>query len=130
MDNTQVLLFVSGGGTKQRFSASAEELSEGSARVFRFAAEGADFRISFADTVVIRRQGSISYALELNTERPTRTEIITEYGCLAAEVRTLRSEIQEKNGFCYRGEYEMMYNGFVQRHKVEFYVRGKGGQKQ
>ena len=122
MRRTQVLLFAEGGGEKQRISAQAEECAEGDALVFCFSAEGAEFVFRFGKTAVIRRKGGIAYSIELDPNRTTYTEIVTEYGFLSAEVRTLRSEILRKNGFYFKGEYELYYDGYAQRHEVSFFA--------
>ena len=126
MRKTEVLLFVSGEGGRERIEATAEETREGPARVYRFAAGGAEFTLRFAETVIIAREGGIAYRIELNPDKTTYTEIVTEYGFLSAEVKTLRSEIFRKNGFYFRGEYELHYDGYAQRHEVSFFSLGEG----
>ena len=129
MHRTQVLLFAKGGGEEQRISAPAAEWSEGGARVFRFSSGGAEYEFRFGKTAVIRRKGELAYCIELDPNRTTYTEIVTEYGFLSAEVRTLRSEILRKNGFYFKGEYELYYEGYEQRHEVSFFALSEGRAK-
>ena len=126
MGKRKVQLFVHSEDSVQRFAAVADESCEKGGTVFRFQAEGAEFELRFAGTVFICRQGGIAYCLELDPSRTTHTEIVTDYGSLIAEVRTIRSEIYRKKGFCYKGEYEMRYGDFVQRHEVEFFSESDG----
>ena len=126
MQKTEVLLFVRGGDTNERIAAEAAETCEGGARVFRFREGGVEYCLRFAETASISRAGGVAYTLELDPGRATRTQIVTEYGFLSAEVKTLRAEISRKNGFSFRGEYELQFDGYSQRRKVSFYARGGG----
>lgn len=127
---TDVVLFVNGGGVREKIAARAEETRGDSAVAFRFAADGAEYLLRFAETAVIQRTGGITYRIELNPNKTTYTEIVTEYGFLSAEVKTLRAEILRKNGFHFKGEYELHYEGYVQRHQVSFFALGEGGMNQ
>lgn len=126
---TDVVLFVNG-GVREKIAARAEETRADSAVAFRFAADGAEYLLRFAETAVIQRTGGIAYRIELNPNKTTYTEIVTEYGFLSAEVKTLRAEILRKNGFHFKGEYELHYEGYVQRHQVSFFALGEGGMNQ
>lgn len=126
MRKSEVVLFVKGEGTEEKIAAEAEELCEGAARTFRFRADGGEFTLKFGETVTICRTGGIAYRIELDPNRTTTTEIVSEYGFLSAEVKTLRSEIQQKNGFYFKGEYELLLEGYAQRHKVSFFTRESG----
>ena len=127
---TDFFLFVNGGGVREKIAARAEETRADSAVAFRSAADGAEYLLRFAKTAVIQRTGGIAYRIELNPNKTTYTEIVTEYGFLSAEVKTLRAEILRKNGFHFKGEYELHYEGYVQRHQVSFFALGEGGMNQ
>ena len=125
MRKTEIRLFAKGGGAEEKIAAAAEETLEGAEQVFRFSADGAAFAFRFGKTAVIERSGGIAYRIELDPDQTTYTEIVTEYGFLSAEVKTLRSEILRKNGFYFKGEYELHYEGYTQRHEVSFFALGE-----
>ena len=126
MRKTEVHLFVNGGGVRQKIAATAEESTGAAGQVFRFRSDGAAFVFRFAERVVIERSGDIRYRIELDPDKKTYTEIVTEYGFLSAEVNTLRAEIQRKNGFHFKGEYELHFDGYTQRHEVSFFALSHG----
>ena len=122
MGKTEVFLFVNGGGVREKIAAAAEETDEGGVHAFRFCADGAEFSFRFGGTAVIERSGGIAYRIELDPSRTTYTEIVTEYGFLSAGVKTLRSEISRKNGFYFKGEYELLFEGYAQRHELSLFA--------
>lgn len=125
MRKMEIVLFVKGDGPRERIAAEAEETLESGAAVYRFFADGARFTLRFGAHAAIEREGDIAYRVELDPNRTTYTEIVTEYGFLSAEVKTLRSEIHRKNGLKFKGEYEMKVEGVAQRHEVSFYAEEK-----
>ena len=120
MKKTKIYLSVHGGGEEQKFITEGE-VSERSGRTeYRFRADGAQFTITFSENVVIERKGNIAYRIELNETALTQTMICTEFGFLPAEVKTIRSEKSLEHGLEYKGEYEMRFEEFSQRHTVKF----------
>lgn len=126
MNRVKIYLCVQGGGEEQKFITEGEVSERNGRTEYHFRADGAQFSISFSEYVVIERKGDISYRIELNETARTRTMIGTGFGFLSAEVKTIRSEISRERGLEYKGEYEMRFEEFSQRHTVKFRARDAG----
>lgn len=121
MREADIRLTTSGGGAAETIAVLGCCRIDGGEKLFSFRSEEAEFYLSFGARVRIERKGEIAYTLHLAAEGDSEAEILTPYGNIWLNVRTLAHTAKESaDSFEYCAVYEIIGAGEPQRHEITF----------